>query len=200
MLWLYTLSAASGLLQTAIFPNLEWYWLSWIALVPLLYALLIKPVKRSVEIITPGEQLSDGALTPKQGFFLGYFCGVIWYAGTCYWVYHVMNTYGGLSPVISAILLVLFCLYLGLYHGLFAALLVRAAQKGIGRAIFLAPFLWVAFVLFCNLLPVVLLRLTLKPTTEYSTLRTMDFVHDQHKFSDWVYLAASANMASRDGK
>jgi len=23
----------------------------------------------------------------------------------------------------------------------------------------------------------------------------MDFVHDQHKFSDWVYLAASANMA-----
>ena len=23
----------------------------------------------------------------------------------------------------------------------------------------------------------------------------MNFVHDQHKFSDWVYLAASANMA-----
>jgi hypothetical protein len=23
----------------------------------------------------------------------------------------------------------------------------------------------------------------------------MDFVHDQHKFSDWVYVAASANMA-----
>ena len=23
----------------------------------------------------------------------------------------------------------------------------------------------------------------------------MNFVHDQHKFSDWVYIAASANMA-----
>lgn len=58
-----------------------------------------------------------------------------------------------------------------------------------------APILWIAFVLFCNLLPVVLLRLTLKPNTEYPTLRTMNFVRDQHKFSDWVYVAASANMA-----
>ena len=58
-----------------------------------------------------------------------------------------------------------------------------------------APFLWIALVLFVNLLPVVLLRLTLKPTTQYPTLRAMNFFRDQHKFSDWVYLAASANMA-----
>ncbi len=58
-----------------------------------------------------------------------------------------------------------------------------------------APILWLALVLFLNLLPVVLLRLTLRPDTPYRTLRTMDFVHDQHKFSDWVYVAASANMA-----
>lgn len=140
-LWLYTLAAASGLLQTAIFPNLDWYWLSWIALTPLLYALLTKP---DVEIIAPGARGNDSGLTPKQGFFLGYFCGVIWYGGTCYWVYHVMNTYGGLSPVVSAVLLVLFCLYLGLYHGLFGALLVRAGRNGIGRALLAAPFLWVA--------------------------------------------------------
>jgi hypothetical protein len=54
--------------------------------------------------------------------------------------------------------------------------------------------LWVAAVLALNLLPVVLLRLTLKPTTAYPTLQAMDFFRDQHKFSDWVYLAASANM------
>ena len=58
-----------------------------------------------------------------------------------------------------------------------------------------APILWLALVLFLNLLPVVLLRLTLRPDTPYPTLHTMDFVHDQHKFSDWVYVAASANMA-----
>jgi len=58
-----------------------------------------------------------------------------------------------------------------------------------------APLVWIAIVLSLNLLPVVLLRLTLKPGAEYRTLATMDFFRDQHKFSDWVYLAASANMA-----
>lgn len=58
-----------------------------------------------------------------------------------------------------------------------------------------APVVWVAVVLALNLLPVLLLRLTLTPQTEYRTLGEMDFVLDQHKFSDWVYVAASANMA-----
>ena len=58
-----------------------------------------------------------------------------------------------------------------------------------------APVVWVAIVLTLNLLPVLLLRLTLKPDTSYRTLGQMDFVRDQHRFSDWVYVAASANMA-----
>jgi len=58
-----------------------------------------------------------------------------------------------------------------------------------------APLLWVALVLSLNLLPVILLRLTLTTDTVYRPLGKMDFVRDQHKFSDWVYLAASANMA-----
>lgn len=55
--------------------------------------------------------------------------------------------------------------------------------------------LWIALVLTLNLLPVALLRLTLTPATPYPTLPQMNFVRDQHKFSDWVYLAASAGMA-----
>lgn len=58
-----------------------------------------------------------------------------------------------------------------------------------------APILWIALVLALNLLPVVLLRLTMRKDDTYPTLRTMDFVRDQHRFSDWVYVAASANMA-----
>jgi hypothetical protein len=53
---------------------------------------------------------------------------------------------------------------------------------------------WIALVLALNLLPVVILRLSLRPATVYPALRDMDFFRDQHKFSDWVYLAASANM------
>lgn len=58
-----------------------------------------------------------------------------------------------------------------------------------------APMVWIALVLVLNLLPVVLLRLSMRANDTYPTLRNMNFVHDQHRFSDWVYLAASANMA-----
>jgi len=78
-LGLYALAAASALLQTAIFPNSDCYWLSWVALTPLLYALLIKP---QVQIIMPGTRAAYGELTMRQGFWLGYFCGVLWYGGT----------------------------------------------------------------------------------------------------------------------
>ena len=54
---------------------------------------------------------------------------------------------------------------------------------------------WVAAVLVVNLLPVVLLRLTDREEREYPRLREMNFVRDQHRFSDWVYVAASADMA-----
>ena len=54
---------------------------------------------------------------------------------------------------------------------------------------------WIALVLACNLLPVQLLRLTITPATTYPPLARMNFFSDQHKFSDWVYLAASADMA-----
>lgn len=58
-----------------------------------------------------------------------------------------------------------------------------------------APVIWTALVLTLNLLPVILLRLMLQPETVYPPLARMNFFTDQHKFSDWVYVAASANMA-----
>ena len=59
----------------------------------------------------------------------------------------------------------------------------------------LQALVWTALVLILNLAPVVLLRRTVTAATPYPPLREMNFLHDQHKFSDWVYLAASANMA-----
>ena len=58
-----------------------------------------------------------------------------------------------------------------------------------------APVLWVAVVLAANLLPVLVLRLTTRSTEPYPSLAEMKFFSDQHRFSDWVYMAASANMA-----
>jgi cobalamin synthase len=58
-----------------------------------------------------------------------------------------------------------------------------------------APIVWTALVLLVNLTPVVLLRAASYNPTPIPPLRNMNFFRDQHRFSDWVYLAASANMA-----
>jgi apolipoprotein N-acyltransferase len=138
------LAIFSGLLQVLIFPNPSWTWLSWIALTPLIYVLLACP---KMQIIMAGDSPETPAVSARQGFWLGYLSGIAWYAGSCYWVYRVMHLYGGLSSPVSFGILILFCLYLGLYHGVFGAMLVRASQRGIfvgKRALILAPFLWVA--------------------------------------------------------
>ena len=95
--------------------------------------------------------------TPLQGFLLGYLCGILWFAGTCYWIFDTMHRYGGLPVPVAALALLLFCLYVGLYHGLFGMLLALVAGAGgpaglkpaesgaaIRRALAAAPFLWVA--------------------------------------------------------
>ncbi len=58
-----------------------------------------------------------------------------------------------------------------------------------------AVLVWIALVLASNLLPVLVLRQTMRAGEPVRRLGEMDFVRDQHRFSDWVYLAASANMA-----
>ena len=55
---------------------------------------------------------------------------------------------------------------------------------------------WIAAVLTLNLAPVVLLRAARwRALAPMPTVAQMDFFGDQHRFADWVYLAASANMA-----
>jgi apolipoprotein N-acyltransferase len=81
-----------------------------------------------------------------QGAALGYCSGFTWYLGNCYWIYQTMHLYGGLNRPVSAGILILFCLYLGLYHALFGALIVvfRRGRTGVQGALLLSPFAWVA--------------------------------------------------------
>ena len=135
--------ALSTILQILIFPLANFYGLSWIAVVPLLLAILrARPA---------GELQLDAAIklapaTAWQGFLLGYACGILWSAGTCYWVLETMHRYGGLPIPAAAFVLLLFCLYIGLYHGLFGLLLslVAGLRSSLRRALVAAPFLWVA--------------------------------------------------------
>jgi apolipoprotein N-acyltransferase len=140
------LAILSGLLQVLIFPSANVYPLCWVAIAPLLLALLSARRPELLRILTTLGQTLQPA-SAGQGFLLGYISGLIWYAGTCYWVYHTMHLYGGLSALAALGVLVLFCLYLALYHGLFGmliAVLAAAKSHGVRRALFLSPFVWVA--------------------------------------------------------
>jgi apolipoprotein N-acyltransferase len=133
-------------LQVLIFPKPALYLLSWVALAPLMYAILKCREQDVMMVLADGGQFLAPA-TARQGFLLGYASGVIWYLGSCYWVYDVMHLYGGLGVVTSGLLLLAYALYLGLYHGLFGFLLALTAARRNGfslRALLFAPFLWVA--------------------------------------------------------
>jgi apolipoprotein N-acyltransferase len=104
--------------------------IAFFALVPLLWA-----------ILTP----SEFPRPLRRAFLLGYLCGILWYTGNCYWIYDTMHIHGGIPPVGSVGLLLLFSLVLGLYFGVFTlALKFIAGKLGIGIALIAAPFLWTA--------------------------------------------------------
>ena len=133
----------STILQVLIFPLPGLYVLSWIAFAPLIVALLRA---RPAGVLEMDGSTNLQAATPGQAFLLAYTSGILWYAGTCYWIYNTMHEHGGLSAPFALLALFLFCLYLGLYHGLFGLLLSLSIGSGRDnrRALVAAPFLWVA--------------------------------------------------------
>ncbi len=161
--WLLVLLSAGS--QILIFPLPDQYFLCWVAVAPLLVALL-RTRKPDTLQLRAAVQLRPA--TPGQAFVLAYACGVLWYAGNCYWIYNTMRQYGGLSAAGALGILILFCLYLALYHGAFGVLIsilangapagareqsnqARSIQTDGGplnlfnrRALLLAPFAWVA--------------------------------------------------------
>jgi len=134
----FALTALSAALQLLPFPiagpvPLWRTAFAWIALLPLLYALL-------------GRDGDSRPLSILQCAALGYLCGILWYAGNCYWIYQTMYLYGGLPKPVSLGILLLFALYLGLYHALFAGIIGALRRSGLSRnaVLLLAPFAWVA--------------------------------------------------------
>jgi apolipoprotein N-acyltransferase len=139
--WL--LIVLSAVLQVLIFPLPGVYVLSWFALAPLILALLHARPAGELEIV---GVIKLQPATWKQAFLLSYACGILWYAGTCYWIFDTMRQYGGLSAPMAVLVLFLFCCYLGLYHGFFGLLfsLLTGPDRDYRIALVSTPFLWVA--------------------------------------------------------
>jgi apolipoprotein N-acyltransferase len=139
--WLLVVLSAA--LQILIFPLPNLYILCWMAIAPLLVALLRARQPDTLQI-RAGVKLLPAR--PLQAFLLAYSCGVIWYAGTCYWIYNTMRQYGGVSAPAAVGILILFSLYLAIYHGVFGLLisLLAGSSPFSRRALLLAPAMWVA--------------------------------------------------------
>lgn len=139
--WLLVLLSAG--LQILIFPLPNLYPLCWFGLAPLLVALLRTRRPDTLQI-QAGIKLLPAK--PLQAFLLAYMCGILWYAGTCYWIYATMRNYGGVETPAAVGILILFCLYLALYHGAFGLLIGCLAGESpfSRRALLLSPVAWVA--------------------------------------------------------
>ncbi len=141
--WL--LALLSGVLQILVFPKPNLYFLAWVAIAPFLYALLRGRGGEGEMFDSEGRSMRP--FTLWQGFVIGWFCGIIWYLGTCYWVYPVMNTYGGLPAPVAVLITLGYGLIMGVHHGIFGMLVVLMARRssvGNRRPLLLAPFFWVA--------------------------------------------------------
>ncbi len=117
------LAAASAFLLILAFPHFDFSFLAPFALTPLLVALAR----------THGR---------FRHFLLGWTAGVIYWAGTCYWIHFVLEAYGGMAGWAAALGYALFCLIKGLHLGVFALLAGFLLARG--WPALTVPALWVA--------------------------------------------------------
>ena len=117
------LCLASAVLLVLAFPKTDIWIFSWIGLIPFMYALEGK--------------------SPAAAFRTGYFCGILFFAGTLYWFIH-MAASAGIPGFLSFLAVVFIVLYLAVYFGLFAFLCCYFSSKTTLEKLFLYPSLWVA--------------------------------------------------------
>jgi apolipoprotein N-acyltransferase len=92
----------SSILLILSFPQFHLGTLAWISLVPLL--------------------LSCRGTSPQRAFLYGWITGIIAFSGIVYWIVIAMHQYGNIPFLSSVMILILFAAYLGLFVGIFAAL------------------------------------------------------------------------------
>ena len=119
-------AAATAILLILSFPNFEFFFLAWIALVPLMHVI----VRRR--------------LSPVTAFIVGWAAGTAFFYCTCYWLTYSMIHYGGLPRVVAYLLMLPPSIVVGIFPGLFALLLAIAIKKWGSSGLLLAPVFWPA--------------------------------------------------------
>lgn len=117
-----TLAALSGALFAFSFPDVSLGFLAFVALIPLLVAL---------------ARASSG----WESFFLGWISQTIAWLIMVPWVVRVMSHYGGLPYILGVLIFVAMSMVLGLYGGVFGAIVYRIRPVSLGRWL-IVPLAW----------------------------------------------------------
>src|SRR5204862_2281107 len=118
----------SGVLLALSFPRFGHPAIGWIALAPLMLALVAGQRRTAL----------------RESFLLGLTTGAIYFTGTLYWITRVMVVYGGLSSWAAVLVNAALIAYLALFPALFAVVVGRLAVAHGVRALVAAPLVWVA--------------------------------------------------------
>ncbi|WP_432820994.1 apolipoprotein N-acyltransferase [Trichloromonas sp.] len=110
----------SGILLALAFPRVNQAWLAWVALVPLLQVMTVRP------------------------FHSGFVAGLGFFGLVLYWLNIVMTTYGGLHPVFSLAAYLILSAYLALFFGAATWACCRLHEKLVLSPLLTLPILWVA--------------------------------------------------------
>jgi apolipoprotein N-acyltransferase len=82
--------------------------------------------------------------TTRRTFLLGLTTGVVYFAGTLYWITGVMAIYGGLSWWVAVVLNVAMVFFLALFPAVFALVMRQGLATFGAQALAAAPLVWVA--------------------------------------------------------
>jgi apolipoprotein N-acyltransferase len=113
----------SGMLILA-FPDFEWWWMAWFALVPLMWA-----VER------------EGGV--GRSFLLGWLFGTAFFFGTCWWLTYAPIHYASIPWPVAYLLIIIGCMIAGLFPAMFAAILSFLLKQFGSWAMLATPFVWV---------------------------------------------------------
>ncbi|MFY9572548.1 MAG: hypothetical protein WAV20_14205, partial [Blastocatellia bacterium] len=120
-----SLAIFSGLLLVFAFPDWNLWSLGWVGTAPLIMAVV-----------------RDRRFW--RSLILGSITGTIFYAGSSYWVTYSMHNYGGIPLWLSYLILLIFSATLGVFTGLFAAVVGLGIKRFGGWSILAAPMIWAA--------------------------------------------------------
>ncbi|HEX5701946.1 MAG TPA: apolipoprotein N-acyltransferase [Pyrinomonadaceae bacterium] len=121
----FGLASSSAILLVLSFPNFDLWWLAWIGLAPLLFAVATTSRKRTA-------------------FVLGLIWGMIFFYGTCWWLTYPMIHFAGVAPWLAYPLLLLPVVFVSVFPAM-ACLCISHVVKRFGTSALVGtPLVWVA--------------------------------------------------------